>query len=71
MADDATTRTAVLESRIDGHEKICAERYGDIKDSFGRVHGRLDTIFWSVVALLLSMIGYMLVTWAPWLDKAN
>lgn len=78
MADDSNTRAAVLESRLDGHEKVCAERYGDIRDSFGRVHGRLDDmsqgltwIFRGIIAVLFVFACYALATWAPWLDKAN
>ena len=55
-----------MEIWFDGYEKVCGEWYGEIKDSFERVHGRLDVILYSVIGLLVTIIGYALVTWAPW-----
>ena len=66
MTEDPSIKQAILETRFDGHEKVCGERYGEIKDSFERVHGRLDVILYSVIGLLVTIIGYALVTWAPW-----
>jgi len=38
------TRTAVLESRLDGHEDICAKRYGEIAKAFEGVQAQLAGI---------------------------
>lgn len=48
---------AVALSRIDSHEKVCAERYGEIKDSFGRVHGRIDWILYTAIGSLMASCG--------------
>ena len=44
------------ERRIDAHEDVCAKRYGDIADSFVRVHVRLDGILKGIIALLVSIV---------------
>ena len=64
--EEHAVKAAVLEARIDGHERVCAERYGEIKDSFGRVHERLDKIFWGVLGLALSVVAWLLVNGRPW-----
>jgi predicted nucleic acid-binding Zn ribbon protein len=53
--------SAVALSRIDSHEKVCAERYGEIKDSFGRVHGRIDWIMYTTILAALAAIGSLLM----------
>jgi predicted nucleic acid-binding Zn ribbon protein len=65
-AQEALTATAVNKAQLDGHERICAERYADIKDSFGRVHKRLDAIMYGLIALLLTMVGWLIVNGVPW-----
>lgn len=67
MSDETAVRVAVVEARIDGHEKICADRYGEIKTSFDRVHGRLDWIMRGIIAVLASVVAYMLINGVPWL----
>ncbi len=62
----ATVTATVTATRLDAHEKICAERYGDIKDSFGRVHARLDKIIYGLIALLITMVGWLVVNGVPW-----
>jgi len=59
MAEDHAVKAAVLEARIDGHEKVCAERYGEIKDSFGRVHDRLDGINVGIRTVLIGMVVFL------------
>ncbi len=53
--------SAVALARIDGHEKVCAERYGEIKESFGRVHGRIDWIMYTTILAALAAIGSLLM----------
>ena len=65
-AHEALTAAAVISARVDTHEKVCAERYGEIKGSFDRVHGRLDKIMWAVLCLLVTMVGWLLVNGVPW-----
>lgn len=52
--------SAVALSRIDSHEKVCSERYGEIKESFGRVHGRIDWILYTAIGSLLASCGALL-----------
>ena len=39
----------ITATRLESHEKVCAERYGDIRDSFARVHARLDKIIYGLI----------------------
>jgi predicted nucleic acid-binding Zn ribbon protein len=64
MPDDARAIEAL--TRIDSHEKVCAERYGEIKGSFDRVHTRLDKILYGIIGLLVTMVGYLIVVGRPW-----
>lgn len=66
MSFDPALKVAVLEERLEGHEKICAERYGEISRSFDRVHGRLDWIMRGVVGLLAAMLAWVVVNGVPW-----
>jgi hypothetical protein len=56
----------ITATKLESHEKICAERYGDIKESFGRVHDRLDKIVYGLIALLIAMVGWLIVNGVPW-----
>ena len=63
----------VLEARLNMHEDICAERYADIKKSFERIHidhekisGRIDKIGFSIIGLLIAMVGWLLINDVPW-----
>jgi hypothetical protein len=65
----AITKVAVLESRLDGHEDICAKRYGEIASAFGELKGKLGTIenrmtgaLITLVTLLATALG--VVVWA-------
>ena len=66
MAEDSALKVAVVSERLEGHERVCAERYSDIKDSFARVHDRLDKIFWGVLGLTVAVLGWLLVNGRPW-----
>lgn len=73
MSDDtaqaAHTMATVVASRLDGHEKICGERYGEIKSSFDRVHKRLDLIFGCVILVLASMLAWIVTSGKlPWVS---
>lgn len=67
---DNALRAAVLAERLDGHERVCADRYGEISKSFDRVHSRLDWIMRGVIGLLLAVVAYLLVNGAPWFKAA-
>jgi hypothetical protein len=58
MSDQVSAAVAL--SRIDGHEKVCSERYAEIKESFGRVHGRIDWILYTAIGSLLASCGGLL-----------
>ena len=60
------TDPAVTEVRLSLHEKICAERYGEIKDAFKTIHNRLDKIMWGMMGILIAMVGWLLVNGVPW-----
>jgi len=63
---DPLLKAAVLEERLEGHEKICAERYGEISKSFDRIHGRLDWIMRGIIGLLGAMLAWVIVNGLPW-----
>lgn len=63
---DALVAATVTATRLDVHEKICAERYADIKDSFGRIHARLDKIIYGLIGLLITMVGWLVINGVPW-----
>lgn len=66
MSDDVVLKAAVLAERLDGHEKICAERYGEISKSFDRVHSRLDWIMRGIIGLLAAMLAWVVANGLPW-----
>lgn len=66
---EVITKTAVLESRLDGHEDICAKRYGEIATAFGELKSKLGSIesrmngaLVTLVLLLTTALGTVL--WA-------
>jgi hypothetical protein len=63
---DPAVKVAVLEERLEGHEKVCAERYGEISKSFDRIHGRLDWIMRGIIGLLAAMLAWVVVNGVPW-----
>ena len=66
MSFDPLLKVVVLEERLEGHEKICAERYGEISKSFDRVHGRLDWIMRGIIGLLAAMLAWVVLNGVPW-----
>ncbi len=66
---EPTIRAAILAERLEGHERICAERYGEITKSFDRVHSRLDWIMRCVLGLLAAMLGWVVTNGVPWLTR--
>lgn len=80
--DAVVTKTAVLESRLDGHEDICAKRYGEIADSFTKLQTQLtdmnNTMTTGVRGFLIAVVvvlGSAFVTvlyngW-PWEPRAE
>jgi hypothetical protein len=63
---DPVVKVAVLEQRLEDHERVCAERYGEISKSFDRIHGRLDWIMRGVIGLLGAMLAWVVVNGVPW-----
>lgn len=66
-ADQPETRIAVMESRLDNHEKVCSERYEAIADNLKDMAGKQDKTMWATIAALATIIGYVFMNWAPWL----
>jgi predicted nucleic acid-binding Zn ribbon protein len=64
--NDPALGATITATRLDAHEKICAERYGEIKESFARVHARLDKIIYGLIGLLLTMVGWLVINGVPW-----
>lgn len=64
--DSPETRVAVVESRLDNHEKICGERYEEISKGFESVTSKLDKIMWAVLGWLFVMLAYVVVNGRPW-----
>lgn len=58
--DDGAVKTAVLQERLEGHERVCTERYGQIQGSFGRIHDRLDGINTGVRSVLIGMVIFLI-----------
>lgn len=56
----------IIETRLNSHEEICAERYADIKEAFRTVHNRLDKIMYAMVGILIAMVGWLLANGVPW-----
>ncbi len=63
---DPLIRAAILEERLDGHEKLCAERYGQIAKSFDRIHSRLDWIIRALISVMASILAWVVVNGLPW-----
>jgi hypothetical protein len=66
MSFDPVVKAAVLEQRLEDHERVCAERYGEISKSFDRIHGRLDWIMRGVIGLLGAMLAWVVINGVPW-----
>lgn len=64
--DSSETRVAVVESRLDNHEKICGERYEEISKGFENVTGKLDKIMYVAFGTMFTVLAYVLANWAPW-----
>jgi len=78
----AITKVAVLESRLDGHEDICAKRYGDIAASFNKVQEQLEVLnntmttgvrgfLIAVVIVMASAFVTVLYNGWPWENRAE
>lgn len=53
---DAHARIDVLEADQNSHERLCAERYGNIDkkmDSYGRRTTRIEVAAWGILASLV------------------
>lgn len=67
------TKVAVVESRLDGHEDICAVRYGEIATAFASVQTQLEGINKSlrgalitIILLMVGATGTVLYNGWPW-----
>jgi predicted nucleic acid-binding Zn ribbon protein len=56
----------VIQTRLNSHEEICAERYADIKEAFRTVHNRLDKIMYAMAGILIALVGWLLANGVPW-----
>jgi len=70
------TKLAVVESRLDGHEDVCAKRYAEIATGFDKVQGQLSEINAAVrgvliaaVLMLLGMLGTIFYNGLPWAGR--
>lgn len=52
-------QAAVLRERLEGHERVCTERYEQINGSFVRIHDRLDGINAGVRSVLIGMVIFL------------
>lgn len=50
------TKAAVIESRLDGHEDICAKRYGEIASAFGELKTKLGSIESRMNGALITLV---------------
>lgn len=71
--DLVITKTAVLESRLDGHEDICSKRYGEIATAFaqvntqlGDINGNLRNALIAVIVFLIGALGTLAYQGFPW-----
>lgn len=64
--DPPETRVAVVESRLDNHEKVCGDRYAEITANFKDVGSKLDRIMWAVLGGLFVVLAYVVVNGRPW-----
>ena len=58
----AVTKVAVLESRLNGHEDICAERYAEIFTQLKNINGSIRGALIALVMLLLGALGTVVFT---------
>jgi len=58
----AVTKVAVLESRLNGHEDICAERYAEIFTQLKNINGSIRGALIALVILLLGALGTVVFT---------
>lgn len=65
---DLVSRLSALESKHealrsdhDGHEDLCAERYGNIRDSLGKLEKGVINITFGAWAIVLSVLGFALL----------
>lgn len=71
--DLVITKTAVLESRLDGHEDICSKRYGEIATAFSTLQTQLTDInvnlrnaLIAVIVFLIGALGTLAYQGFPW-----
>lgn len=53
---EVVTKVAVVESRLDGHEDICAKRYGEIAAAFGELKTKLGSIESRMNGALITLV---------------
>lgn len=82
MSEDALTtanaalrRAELAHQAITGHEKQCAERWGEARDEMRQMKGVLESfrsrfvgVLLTLVVGLLGLAGYLLVEGPPWMD---
>lgn len=63
--DPPETRVAVMESRLDNHEKVCSERYEAIAESIKDLAGTQSKTLWAALFAAFTVLGYVLANWVP------
>lgn len=58
MSDPEVIR---LEGRLNAHEAVCSERYGNIEKRVSRIEAQGWAILGSIVVGMASAIGYLLI----------
>ena len=68
LLSEAHERSTSALSKIEGHERLCDERYKgiaghlfDIKENQKQINARMWSISGVIITLLLSILGYLLV----------
>lgn len=59
-------RVAVMESRLDNHEKICGDRYQEISENFKTVTAELKRIYYTVITAAGAAAVWLLLNGRPW-----
>lgn len=71
MTTTAQERVAVLEARINGHEELCAKRYGDLERSMNRLNGMALKGTIAILAAQGGLIAWLITHNKPLMQFFN